>query len=123
MDGFDFIVPDFGDPARGIPIAPLEAHLADQDQGDEPEIDALVDEVDNGINADERKDVEDESSNEEEHIAVAGHPLAGLDEGHRSVYFSFPKGQPYERQIQYECFCGCPFLEDLVYRLSLSSRP
>ncbi len=64
VDRFGFIVPQFGDPSRGLPKPQLKTHLADEDERDEAEIDALVNEVYHGINSDEREGVKNKASDE-----------------------------------------------------------
>jgi nucleoside-diphosphate-sugar epimerase len=73
---------DLRDEAVRLPVAGIELLLFDQKEGDQAEIDALVNKIENGINADEREDVKEESTNEKDHVGVAGEPGLRFGPGH-----------------------------------------
>ena len=89
MDRFGFMVPELAYPSGGLPKPQLKADLADQDERDEPQINALIDEVDDGINSDQRENIEDKTADKEKDVLVAGGPLFGFGECHTREYSMF----------------------------------
>lgn len=86
MYGLGFVVPELGDQARSLPQPQFIAHLTDEDEGDEAQIHALVNQINDRVNPDECEDIENKSADKEKDIAIPLGPLPDLHEGHSAYY-------------------------------------
>ena len=68
MNGFRLVMPQFIDQALGMPKPSLKFHLADKDERDQPEVNALIDKINGRVDTDKGKNVKNEPPDKEENV-------------------------------------------------------